>query len=349
MIPDVMQAAYGAGQLNDTGAMQASVSSSGTLVYISGGVVPPLLYSVMQVDRTGRAEALPIVPAEFRTLRLSPEGTRLALSTVGRERGIWIYDFARETMSKLAAAGRSSVPVWMPDGERIAYGAGTSGPDSLHRLRADGSGSSELLVSSPRNLVPGAWTPDGRQLLYYVIPAEAATAAQTGPSILAHDAVEKGEPRSVVKATGNTGGVDVSPDGRWIAYHSADSGRLQIYVDAYPGPGPRFQVSNDGGFSPIWRADGRELFYMRPTGNSRGIGAGVIEMQMMAVPVAARPALTFGTPRQLFEGRYSVNGPARGYDVTRDGQRILLLRAHDRPPDVVTGINVVQNWIEELK
>lgn len=144
----------------------------------------------------------------------------------------------------------------------------------------------------------------------------------------------------------NLGGVDVSPDGRWVAYNSAESGKLQIHVDAFPGPGPRYQVSIDGGLSPIWRGDGRELFYMAFGGETQGDA----EVRVMAVDVALQPTtLAFGKPRQLFAGRYSVNGPARGYDVSRDGQRFLLLKPRERKADVVTQISVVQNWTGMLK
>jgi hypothetical protein len=138
------------------------------------------------------------------------------------------------------------------------------------------------------------------------------------------------------------GGVDVAPNGRWIAYHSAESGTLQVYVQAYPGPGLRVQVSVDGGMSPIWRADGRELFYQQLMPSSA-------DVQLMAVTVTTQPALTFGVPKRLFAGRYLVNVPARAYDVTGDGQHFFLLQERERPPDVITQMIVVQNWHEELK
>src|SRR6185436_10515094 len=119
VVPDVMQAAYVPNQPGDSGAMQASVSSAGTLVYITGGVHAPPEFSVVEVDRTGREQSLPIEPKAYRTLRRSPDGTRLALSSLGRDRSIWLYAYDRGTLSKLASAGRSIVPVWTPDGERI--------------------------------------------------------------------------------------------------------------------------------------------------------------------------------------------------------------------------------------
>jgi eukaryotic-like serine/threonine-protein kinase len=126
-----------------------------------------------------------------------------------------------------------------------------------------------------------------------------------------------------------------------------------VYVDAYPGPGPRFQISTNGGGSPVWRADGRELFYVQAAAGGAfqrpGSAANPGDVQMMAVAVTTQPTLAFGAPRQLFGGRYSMNGPARGYDISGDGQRFLLLQARERTPAVITGMSVVQNWIEELR
>jgi Tol biopolymer transport system component len=134
---------------------------------------------------------------------------------------------------------------------------------------------------------------------------------------------------------------------RWVAYHSAESGPFHVFVEAFPGPGPRYQVSIDGGGSPIWRHDGRELFYLASNDNQTVRSEGVV--RMMALAVTTGPTLTFGTPRQLFVGRYGINSPARAYDVSSDGQRFLLLKPRDRAPDVVTAMDVVQNWMRELK
>ena len=350
VIPDVMQAAYVTGQNGDTGAMQVSVSNTGTLVYIGGGVHVPATYTVASVDRTGREEQLPIDPREFRTVRRSPDGTRLAFSTAGRERGIWLYDFARGTFARLTAAGRSTVPVWTPDGEQITYAAAANGPDGVYSIRSDGGGTPELLFTNPRNLVPGGWTPDGRRLLYYTIPGDAPTPAQQEIAILAQGRAEE-TPVSIGSESGmrGGGGADISPDGRWVAYQSMESGDFQVYVDAFPGPGPRFQISTKGGGSPVWSADGRELFYVESAASKPGQPQpGSQDVRLMAVSVTMKPALSFGAPRPLFSGRYSMNAPGRGYDVTRDGH-FLFLKERERVPDVISEMTVVQNWIAELK
>jgi hypothetical protein len=173
--------------------------------------------------------------------------------------------------------------------------------------------------------------------------------------IWVQDVAGKTAPRIIAGTLGNAGAADVSPDGRWVVYQSAESGQFQIYVDAFPGPGPRYQVSTDGGGSPIWRDDGRELFYLASPRGTRGQeegaarGASDADIRMMAVPLVSQTTLTFGTPRELFVGRYGINGPARGYDVHRDGQRFVLLKPRERRPLVVTEMNIVQNWTSELK
>ena len=142
VVTDVMQAAYFRGQNADTGAAQFAVSTTGTLVYLPGGTLRPPERSVISVDRSGRLEPLAIAPRAFVTLRLSPDGRQIALSTFGRDRDIWVYARKRGTLNRLSVPGRNGVPIWTRDGERITYAAGTSGPDNLEWVRADGGGSS---------------------------------------------------------------------------------------------------------------------------------------------------------------------------------------------------------------
>ena len=319
VLSDVMQAAYMGGGRAETGVAQVAVSATGTLVYVTGGVSAPRENVVQQVDRTGRASALPIAPQDYRMVRLSPDGDRLALSTLDRDRGIWLYTFARGTLSRLAMAGRGVAPVWTPDGERIVYSGGASGPDNLYWIRADGGGSPEPLLTGPRHMIPGAWAPGGQHLLYYTIPNDETE--KDGPVIWSQDVISKGQPRMVAGSASAIGGADVSPDGRWVAYHVRESGQLQVHVDAYPGPGPRYQVSTDGGGSPIWRGDGRELSYARANEGAPQVGyKGAVGIIAVAVTMQAT-TLAFGPPQQLFAGRYVMDAPARGWDVSSDGQR----------------------------
>ena len=284
VVADVMQAAYFRIQGDDTGAAQFSISATGTLVYIPGGITPRAERSVVWVDRAGRSEPLPIEPRPFATLRLSPDAQRIALSTFGRDRDIWMYAPERRTLSKLAVPGRVGVPVWTPDGERLTYAAATGGPDTLHWVRADSVGSPEPLVQGQGNLVPGTWTPDGRQLFYYPVGSNLPKAT------FVYDVTTK-RTAALVRSAGSTmaGGVDISRDGRWIAYQSDESGDFQVYVQAYPSGVPRLQVSTDGGISPVWRGDGKELFYVKPNADwNRSAG----NVRIMAVSIGVQPGLS---------------------------------------------------------
>ncbi len=341
VVPDVMQAAYIAGLPNETGVMQVSVSATGTLVYLPGGTQKPTEYEVHALDRKGQGKPLPIPPHDFRTLRISPDGASMVLATVGRDRGLWLYGFERGTFGRITSAGASLSPIWTRDGQRIAYAIGTTA-DTMHTTRADGRAPSELLTKSPLNLVPAAWAPGDRQLFYYSI------GQQGNATLWLRDLHAAGEPREIVRAP-NLGGLDLSPDGRWIAYHTQESGQQQVYVETVPGPGPRVQVSPSGGGSPVWRGDGRELFYARPTREGQQRGAGGFDVAVMSVTVTHGSPLTIGQPRQLFVGHYAMNNPDRGYDVSPDGQRFVMLQARGRTPDVITQMIVVQNWTEELK
>jgi len=138
---------------------------------------------------------------------------------------------------------------------------------------------------------------------------------------------------------------DFSPDGRWLACASDQSGRTEVYVQPYPGPGPRHQVSANGGTGPAWSHDGSELFYT----TTQAIGGQATSTRMMAVPVTLRPKFVAGTPRQLFEGRYGATGGIRSYDVTADGKRFLMVQQNERPAVAAAEMILVQNWLEELK
>jgi len=344
VIADVMQAAYDRASMEDTGLAQFAIASTGTLVYLPGGVFAPAERSVVRIDRTGRSETLPITPRAFATLRLSPDGGQIALNTFGRDRDIWLYSLARGTLTRLPLPGRLNVPIWSRDGHWITYASSAGGPDNLYRAPADGSGSPEQLIASGHNLVAGAWS-SSDELLYYRAPTGLTSDGRD--SLFSQNVAANGAPTSIPTGSSRNGGIDVSPDGRWIAYHSDASGQLEVYVTKHPGSGPRYQVSTQGGMSPVWRADGRELFYARRIVGRPGQES--LDVEMLAVPVTTQSALALGKPSVLFKGPYQMNDPARGYDVTADGQRFVMIRGRERPPDVITQLMVVQNWHEELK
>ena len=140
---------------------------------------------------------------------------------------------------------------------------------------------------------------------------------------------------------------DWSPDGRWLAYTSNESGRDEVYVQPYPGPGPRHLVSRDGGNSPVWSHDGREIFYAAPAAVTTPGGA--TQVAMMAAPVTLGASVSVGTPRKLFEGAFLLSSRGRGYDVTADGRRFVMVQPREQASLPATEIVIVENWFEELK
>jgi hypothetical protein len=186
---------------------------------------------------------------------------------------------------------------------------------------------------------PAAWTPDGKTLVFMQVEGDG-----DGLDILTLSLEGDQKPRPLLQTPFIEGYADLSPDGRWVAYASNQSGRVEVYVQPFPGPGARQQISVDGGTAPAWSRDGREIFYITAV----SVGGQAALTKMMVVPVQLKPAFTAGTPRMLFEGRYGVTADIRGYDVAPDGRRFLMVQQKDRPAMRLSDMIIVQNWIDEL-
>jgi Tol biopolymer transport system component len=250
--------------------------------------------SLAWVDRSGAAQPLPASPHGYLYPRLSPDGTKVAVKTQGiSNQGLWVYDLSRNTLTRLAFEGFSANPIWTPDGKRVTFAGSVRGLFNLFWIPADGSGPAERLGTSEFNqlMQAAAWSPDARQLLFVMHD-------QTGPNIwlLARDGAQ-GKPRRLFQTGFQEQYPDLSPDGRWLAYVSNESGRDEVYVQPYPGPGGRQQISIDGGATPAWSRNGKELFYLSPTGDIERVAAD----RMMVVDVTTGPRFSVGTPRMLFE------------------------------------------------
>ena len=233
-------------------------------------------------------------------------------------------------MTPLTSAGSSQAAVWSPDGKRIAYRGTRAGFRNIYWKPADGTGNEERVTTSENIQTPGSWSPDGRLLAFY------ETSPETGGDIwvLHLDGERKAE--QFLKTPFNEIYPRFSPDGHWLAYVSDESGQNETYVQPYPGPGEKTQVSTEGGSEPVWSRNGRELFYRNGD-------------KMMVVDVRAQPAFTAGSPRLLFEGRYEpTQTGSAGYDVSLDDQRFLMVQAAE-PDQAATQINVVLNWFQQLK
>jgi Tol biopolymer transport system component len=302
-----------------------AISRDGTLAYKPGGKT--LDAQLAWVDRRGEMQRLPAPPRNYWSPSLSPDGGRAALESVGGVLDIVIYDLERGTLSRLTSEGSSQVPIWTPDGSRIVYRATRAGTRNLFWKPVDGGGPEERLTTGEYVHTPHSWSPDGKLLAYEEEHPE------TGDDIWLLPIEGDRSPRPFLKTRFHEWFPRFSPDGRWLAYVSNESGRDEVYVQPFPGPGRRWQISTEGGTAPVWARSGRELFYR----NGR---------QLMSVEVATQPGFSATHPRSLFEGQYRIF--RTDYDVSPDGQRFLMLEPLE-PPQPATQINVVLNWFEELK
>jgi len=317
-----------------TGGAQYDVSATGSLVYIAGSV-HSAVSRLVWVSRDGAEESLAVPKGWYFGPRLSPDGRRVAFDiSDDRGRQVWLYEIARDTLSQLTFEGTTNEDsTWTPDGKRLAFSSNKDGPLRVFWQLADGSSGPERLTNSHNNVAANfSWSPDGQLL----------SLAEVSPPGIPKIFVLRMTDRSDQPFLGSQAVEDApqfSPDGRWLAYASNESGRREIYVKPYPGPGSKWQISTDGGTEPVWNRNGRELFYR--IGNA-----------MMAADVRTQPDFAAAKPRQLFEGNYepTEGGLARpNYDVSADGQRFLMLKPVVEDQAAPTQINVVLNWTEELK
>ena len=277
--------------------------------------------------------------------RLSPDGTRVALDVRDQDQDIWIWDLAREALTRFTFdAAQDGYPVWTPDGRRLVFASDRTGQLNLFWQAADGTGTVDRLTESPNQQRPSAFSPDGTRLVFREDrpTANAVTNGQVGSvqgrdlALLAVAGQQPVEPLVHTRFLEANG--EISPDGRWLAYQSNESGQDEIYVRPFPEiDRGRWPISTGGGSRPLWAPHGKELFYLGPSG------------AVMSVPVQGGSTFTAGNPTKLFEG-YFLGGGASGrtYDVSPDGQRFLMIKELGGSA-VAPTIVVIQNWTEELK
>jgi serine/threonine-protein kinase len=338
VVAGVMQSANTTSEPFDSGAGQFVISAGGALLYVPGGIFPEAERSLVWVSRTGAEEPMPMPVRPYASPRLSPDGTRVTVWTQG-DRNVWIHDLARRSLTRVNADGRNQRSIWAPDGRRIAFSSTVGGPEeNPYGVPADGSGSPERLTTCDCQSIAASWTPDGRAIVGIewngnnndIVRVDVAGARQKTP--LLHGKADEQYP-------------DISPDGRWIAYASNESGKNEVYVQPFPDLGSRHQISTDGGTAPAWSRDGQELFYT----TTETFGGQASPTRMMAVAVTTAPSFVASPPRMLFEGRYGASAQVRPYDVSRDGQRFLMVKQKERAPISASQMILVQHWLEELK
>ena len=335
-----------------TGAAEYSVSRQGALVYVAGGARGGARQLVW-VTRQGHEDPIAAAPPRAYVYpRLSPDGTRVALDIRDQGQDIWIYDLARQTLTRLTDSPAVNVyPVWTPNGKRVIFGSARAGGQNLFWQAADNTGTVERLTTSPNTQFPTSISPDGTRLIVQefvpktgrdlrVLQMEGPSAAlRAGPSTAIGTSPRQTEP--LVQTTFAEDNGEISPDGHWLAYQSNESGQNQISVRPFPNVGSgHWTISTSGGARPLWARSGKELFYLDGTN------------AVTAVPIQSTPTFSAGNLTKLFDnGRYVAAGIGRSYDVSLDGQKFLMIKATANGDQTSTSPSmvVVLNWTEELK
>jgi serine/threonine-protein kinase len=312
-----------------TGTAEFDFSQNGALAYVSGGARVDNR-TLVWVSRTGEARAIPSIPRPYASPRVSPEGRRLSVGIQGTYAGVWLYDLERGALTRLIESGGNTFPIWTPNGSHITFVSPMSGSLNLQWIPVDGSSPPEHLSTSENTQLPSSWSPDGKVLAF------SEDDPMTGWDIWTLKIQDNQKAQPFLRTRFNEGGGMFSPDGRWLAYQSDESGRDEIYVRAFPGPGERSQISTEGGTEPVWARSGTELFYRNGD-------------KMMGVTVETKANFAASKPRVLFTGEYETStGFLPNYDISSDGQRFLMLKSgEDTRP--ATQINLVLNWSEDVR
>jgi Tol biopolymer transport system component/tRNA A-37 threonylcarbamoyl transferase component Bud32 len=304
-----------------TGWADFSASENGVLAYMTEFPKTRLVW----LDRAGRGTGQIGAPGDYAELRLSPDGQKAALRisdprTLSGD--LWIQDLVRDTRTRfVSGAADDSGPVWSPDGRRLAYFSCCEDDSTLHIKDSGDTGKGQLLIKDQRFISPQDWSQDGRFIIYQKDQSELWVLPLSGD----------GKPYTFIQTQSSDPSVRFSPDGRWVAFVSEETGRQEVYVTRFDKPGEKWRISTDGGNLPRWRRDGRELFYLTPDGK--------------VMTVQTKPGTEFGagSPMPLFK----ADPLSRDYDVTADGQRFLFIAS--APGTQLLPFAVVLDWTADLK
>ena len=328
------------------GAVQFALANDGSLVYIPGEVSIGNRRLVW-VDPSGREEPLATPADNYVSLSLSPDGTRAAVSILdgSGNRDVWVSELARGTLTRQttddAFDGR---PLWHPDGRRVAFQSDRNGQPEVFWQAADGSGTAERLLTidaSVGDIVPYDWSPDGAALFVHALLPE------TGTDVGMVSIEGPGTWEPLIQTAANEGIPTISPNGRWLAYSSNETGRYEVYVVRFPELEGKQVISVGGGFFTNWSTDGSELIYLR--GPSGAPEPEAVMRVSLDIDEGDPPSLIVGTPERLFDWRNYSPSSGRYHDVSSDGQRFLMITPGGS--DAGAGraeINVVLNWTQEL-
>jgi serine/threonine-protein kinase len=331
-------AANGVFMSANTGMAAFSISQTGHLVYAAGPEERGTRVPVW-VDKNGHKLALPVKPQSYLHPRLSPDGRQLAIEVEGASHDIFTYDFARAgEPTKMSFDGASHWPSWTPDGRRLTFRSWKTGTMTMWWMPADRSSPPELLTNIGSMQSPESWSPNGKTLAFTQMDDP-----QSGSDIYTLSLDGDKRPRALLRTKFSEGSPKFSPNGAWLAYSTNESGQPEVWAMAFPA-GERIHISTNGGTDPLWRHDGRQLYYR-------------LGDQMMVVDVSYGPSLKASKPRVLWRGNYlagagsscGMAGPtSANYDVTPDGERFLMIEDASSTAESER-LRVISNWSVGLK
>jgi serine/threonine-protein kinase len=319
---------------------QFAFSSRGTLVFVPG-VSGVAAVPIQWMDAQGNLTPLLAAAADYRTFRLSPDGRRLAITIVQGQRDVWVYEWERDTLSRLTFdASDDYDPVWTPNGQRIAFASTRADKVmlNLYWQRADGTGEAERLTESPNSQYPTSWHPSGKFLAFWEVHPQTQFDIMILP--LEGDEVsgwKPGKPSVFLNTPFNEGLAAFSPDGRFLAYNSNESGTYEVYVRPFPGPGGKWQVSTGGGESPVWSRNGKELFYW------------AAERIWVASYAAQGDSFRAEKPRAWSPGRIPWRAGSARFDAHPDGKRFAVVAAAEETEVRRDKVVLITNFFDELR
>ncbi len=322
----------------DTWRSVLTASDNGELLYQHGAAGGGSM--LVWYDASGK-QGEPVMPenADYYWPMLSPDGSKLAFALEANGVGdIWVLDIVRKTKTRLTFGPQySGYPIWWPDGKSIIFSHGPSGAtDSIYRQNADGTGSQEKLLETPNiRVYPYSISPDGQYIAYMRSDPKSTTGLDIWALPMSPDKSGEKKPFPVIATNFLDVTPSFSPDGKWLAYANNETGRMEIYIQPFPSGAGRWQVSTAGGAKPVWRKDGKELYFFST------------DQQMMAVDVSQKGAsLELGTPHALFKAT-TVGGGSGAYTVSADGKKFIMNTV--LPQSITEPLTLITNWPADLK
>ncbi|MGO9126608.1 MAG: protein kinase domain-containing protein [Terriglobales bacterium] len=305
------------------GDARFAVSNNGTLAF-QPGTFTSFQRNLVWMDRSGKATNIAGEVKPYAEPAASPDGKRIALILQGSTYDVWVYDLERGTLTKASFGGDDSLPHWSPDGKMLGYDSTKSGHLQVYVKHGIVQGEETMVTDGPELKALDDWTPDGREIIF------SRQNKDTGWDLYAAAVEGDHKPRPLVVAPFNQGRARVSPDGKWLAYASDESGQGEVFVQAMSDPSMRAQISSEGGTEPRWARSSNELFFRSKD-------------RLMSVKFAPGGGLNPSKPTLLFEDKKEWSG----YDIAADGRLVVAREADNNGTG--TQINVVLHWFEELK